>query len=130
MFSIMQHCYIKCFPTYVHSYTALYAQNFVMCPYVVCYAPLNGQVDCGSGLVNMGLEGDNCTLISCDPGYMLQGSVTSGTCENNGNWSEGLPSRKPLNCSGDNLTVPASATVLQLGLSQICRHNLKHNRLT
>ena len=57
---------------------------------IVCYAPLNGQVDCGSGLMNMGLKGDNCSF-SCDPGYMLQGSVTSGTCEDNGNWSEGLP---------------------------------------
>jgi len=49
------------------------------------------QVDCGSRLVNMGLEGDNCTFL-CDPGYLLQESVTSGTCENTGNWSEGLPS--------------------------------------
>ena len=34
----------------------------------------------------MGVEGDICTF-SCDPGYMLQGSVTSGTCENTGSWS-------------------------------------------
>ena len=61
----------------------------------------------------MGLEGDNCTF-SCDAGYMLQGSVTSGTCENNGNWSEGLPFCKPLNCSEDNLPIPANAKVLQL----------------
>ena len=54
--------------------------------FIVCNAPLNGQVDCSSGLVNMGVEGDNCTF-SCDPGYMLQGSVTSGTCENTGSWS-------------------------------------------
>ena len=79
----------------------------------MCYAPLNGQVDCGSGLVNMGLEGDGCTF-SCDPGYMLQGSVTSGTCENNGNWSGGLPFCVPLNCSENNLPIPANATVLQL----------------
>ena len=65
--------------------------------YIVCSAPLNGQVDCGSGLVNMGVEGDNCTF-SCDPGYMLQGSVTSGTCENTGSWSGGLPSCVPLKC--------------------------------
>ena len=78
----------------------------------MCYAPLNGQVDCGSGLVTMGLEGDNCTFL-CDPGYILQGSVTSGTCENTGSWNGGLPSCVPLNCS-DNLPVPANATVLQL----------------
>ena len=46
----------------------------------------------------MGVEGDNCTF-SCDPGYMLQGSVTSGTCENTGSWSGGLPSCVPLNCT-------------------------------
>ena len=80
---------------------------------LVCSAPLNGQVDCGSGLVNVGLEGDDCTF-SCDPGYMLQGSVTSGTCENTGSWNEGLPSCVPLNCSEDNLPTPANATVLQL----------------
>ena len=66
--------------------------------FIVCYAPLNVQVDCGSGLVNMGVEGDNCTF-SCDPGYMLQGSVTSGPCENTGSWSGGLPSCVPLNCT-------------------------------
>ena len=70
---------------------------------IVCPAPLNGQVDCGSGLVNMGVEGDNCTF-SCDPGYMLQGNVTSGTCENNGSWSRGLPSCVPLNCIGNRST--------------------------
>ena len=80
---------------------------------IVCSAPLNGQVDCGSGLVNMGVKGDNCTF-SCDPGYMLQGSVTSGTCENTESWSGGLPSCVPLNCSEDNLPVPANAIVLQL----------------
>ena len=46
----------------------------------------------------MGVEGDNCTF-SCDPGYMLQESVTSGTCENTGSWSGGLPSCVPLNCT-------------------------------
>ena len=73
--------------------------NFVL---LVCPAPPNGQVDCGSGLVNMELEGDTCTF-SCDPGYMLQGSVTSGTCENTGNWSGGLPSCVPLNCTTSTL---------------------------
>ena len=65
---------------------------------IVCFAPLNGQVDCDSGLVNMGLEGDNCTF-SCDPGYILQESVISGTCESTGSWSGGMPSCIPLNCS-------------------------------
>ena len=74
---------------------------------IVCSAPLNGQVDCGSGLVNIGLEGENCNF-SCDPGYMLQGSVTSGTCENTGNWSEGLSSCVPLNCTEDNITMQAT----------------------
>jgi len=72
--------------------------NIFICLYIVCRAPINGSVDCGSGLVNMGLEGNNCTF-SCDPGYMLQGSVTSGTCENTGSWSGGLPSCVPLSCS-------------------------------
>ena len=79
----------------------------------VCSAPLNGQVDCGSGLVNIGLEEDTCTF-TCDPGYMLQGSVTSGTCENTRSWSEGLPSCVPLNCSEDDLPIPVNAVVLQL----------------
>ena len=80
---------------------------------IECSAPLNGHVDCGSGPVNVGFERDNCTF-SCDPGHMLQGSVTSGTCENTGHWSGGLPSCVPLNCSEDNLPIPANATVLQL----------------
>ena len=80
---------------------------------IACYASLNGQVDCGSGSVDMGLEGDNCTFL-CDSGYMLQGSVTSRTCQNTGSWSGGLPSCVPLNCSEDALQIPANATVLQL----------------
>ena len=79
----------------------------------MCYAPLNGQVDCDNGLVYLGIEGDICTF-SCNPGYMLQGSITSGTCENTGSWSGGLPSCVPLNCSEDNLPVPANAIVLRL----------------
>ena len=63
-----------------------------------CSAPPNGQVDCGSGLVNMGVDGDNCTF-SCDSGYILQGSATSRTCENTGSWSGGLPSCVTLNCT-------------------------------
>ena len=61
----------------------------------------------------MGVEGNN-TIFSCDPGYILQESATSGTCENSGSGSGGLPSCVPLNCSEDNLPVPANATVLQL----------------
>ena len=45
---------------------------------------------------------------------MLQGSFTSGTCENTGNWSGGLPSCVSLNYSEDDLPIPANATVLQL----------------
>ena len=90
-----------------------YVYNIRMYVHVVCSTPFNGQVDCGSGLVKTAVEGDNCTF-SCDPGYMLQGSVTSGSCENTGSWSGGLPSCVPLNCSEDNLPVPANATVLQL----------------
>ena len=59
----------------------------------------------------MGVEGDNCTF-SCDPGYMLQGSVTSGTCENTGSWSGGLPSCVPRNC-------PNRAEVLEDGVTII-----------
>jgi len=79
--------------------------------------------------VKKGLEGETCTF-SCDPGYMLQGNVTNGTCESNGDWSdrpsfpgsgseelpfsgswnEGLPSCIPLNCS--DLPIPANAIVL------------------
>ena len=58
----------------------------------------------------MGVEGDNCTF-SCDPGYTLQGSVTSGTCENTGSWSGGLPSCVPLNCT-NNVTVADGVTVI------------------
>ena len=103
-----------------------------LCMPIVCSAPLNGQVDCGNGLVNVGLEGENCDF-SCDSGYMLQENVTSGTCENTGNWSpelllsgsgtegvpfsgswSGLPSCVPLNCSEDDLPVPVNTVVLQL----------------
>ena len=45
-----------------------------LCMPIVCSAPLNGQVDCGNGLVNVGHEGENCDF-SCDSGYMLQENV-------------------------------------------------------
>jgi len=79
----------------------------------VCHAPINGNIDCGSGLVNMALEGNNCTF-SCDPGYMLQGSVTSGNCENTGSWSGGLPSCVPLNCSRAGMLLPHGTTIVML----------------
>ena len=78
---------------------------------VLFHAPLNGEIDCNStsGAANEGVEGDNSTF-PCDPGYMLQ----ENSCEENGNWSGGLPSCIPLNCSDNGLPVPAYATVLQL----------------
>ena len=54
-----------------------------------CSVPLNAQVECGTG--------NNCNF-SCDPGYMLQGNVTNGTCGNNGSWNVEIPSCKPLIC--------------------------------
>jgi len=76
-----------------------------------CSAPPNGQVDCGVGLVNVGLEGETCNF-SCDPGYMLQGSV-NGTCEGTGSWSGGLPSCEPLTCSANiNATLPVGEPVV------------------
>ena len=66
----------------------------------------------------MGVEGDNCTF-SCDPGYMLQGSVTSGICENTGNWSRGLPSCVPLNCIGSSSTGEVAEGVIVV-LSPLC----------
>ena len=59
----------------------------------------------------MGLEGNDCTF-SCDPGYMLQGSVTSGTCENTGSWSGGLPSCVPLNCTNRTGMLPHGTTIV------------------
>ena len=71
--------------------------------YTVCSASISG--DCFSGPA----EED----FPCDPGYMLE-NVTNGTCENNDCGSgEGL-SCVPLNCSDDNLPVPANATVVRL----------------
>ena len=86
---------------------------------IVCSVPLNGQVDCGSGFVNVGLEGENCTF-SCDPGYMLQGSVTSGTCENTGNWSEGLSSCVLLNCTEDNMQATQQLTSCDMTYRSQC----------
>ena len=83
--------------------------------HIVCSAPRNGQVDCGSGLVDMGLEGEGC-IFSCDPGYMLQGSVTSGTCVNTGSWSGEMPSCVLLSCTdrsgtlGDGVVVMPSSS--------------------
>ena len=87
---------------------------------IECNAPRNGQVDCGR-LVNVGLEGDNNCTFSCDPGYILQGSVTSGICENTGSWSEGLPSCVPLNCSNlMNISFRASSSSCRLQYQSQC----------
>ena len=104
---------------------------------IACSAPLNGQVDCGSGLVNMGVEGDNCTF-SCDPGYMLQGSVTSGTCENTGNWSRGLPSCVPRNCPNRTeilllhgaITSPSCSLQYQSQITALCIEGFTGNDVT
>ena len=56
---------------------------------LLCPIPMNGHVDCGRG---------NSCNFSCGPGYMLQGSVTSGTCESNGSWNVQPPSCLPLSC--------------------------------
>ena len=78
----------------------------------ICSAPFNGQIDCGSGLVNIASEGDNCSF-SCDPGYTLQGNINDGTCKSTGNWSGGLPNCIPLNCSTEDIPVSNGAIVLQ-----------------
>ena len=83
-------------------------------------------MSCSSGRVGVGYEGDTCSF-TCNTGYELTGSDTracqsdgswSGNdddeLENTGSWSEGLPSCVPLNCSEDNLPIPANAIVLQL----------------
>ena len=59
----------------------------------------------------MGLEGEDCTF-SCDPGYMLQGSVTSRTCENTGSWSGGLPSCVLLSCTDYTGMLPLGVTIV------------------
>ena len=81
----------------------------------MCISPLNGQVNCGKGSVDNGIEGENCTFM-CNPGYsLMQGNVTNGTCENNGNWSKGLPSCVSLICRGINNHVRVrNATLPQL----------------
>ena len=80
--------------------------------FLACFAPHNGQIDCGNGLARMALEENNCTF-TCDPGYMLQVNITNGTCQNTGNWSGGLPHCVPLNCSTEYLPVSYGAIVLQ-----------------
>ena len=91
---------VMCDPHFIKSLQ--YNVCFIIaCITTVCSVPLNGQIDCGSGLVNMAVEGDNCNF-SCDPGYMIQENATNGTCENNGSWSGGLLSCVPLNCPDRN----------------------------
>ena len=80
----------------------------VQCPNLV-----NGILQCPNGITT-GVFEDTCAF-SCNTGYGLQGS-NNGTCLANQSWIGGLPSCVPLNCSEDNLPVPANATVLQLPL--------------
>ena len=68
----------------------------------------------------MGVEGDNCTF-SCDPGHMLQGSVTSGTCENTGSWSRGLPSCVPLYCPYRNKRLRLYGVMRSSSCSRQCK---------
>ena len=53
--------------------------------------PSNGEVDCNSELYII--------LKSCDPGHMLQGSITGEVCQNSESGSGEVPSCVPLNCS-------------------------------
>ena len=48
---------------------------------------------------------------------MLQGSVTSGTCENTGSWSGGLPSCVLLNCP-DRTEILADGVIVILSCEQ------------
>ena len=76
----------------------------------VCWASISGQFECGN--YNVSKLKEDYSL--CGPGYMLE-NITNGTCENAGSGSVGLPSCVPLNCSQDNLPLPANVTtVLQL----------------
>ena len=60
--------------------------------------------------MDVGLERETCNF-SCDPGYMLQGSVTNGTCEGTGNWSNGLPSCETAICTNINETLPVGVVI-------------------
>jgi len=77
----------------------------------VCPAPQNGKVDCGSGLVNMGLVGNDCEF-TCDTGYILQENFTNGTCESTGNWNTGLPSCKLQICKIRNKMIQQSGAIV------------------
>ena len=76
---------------------------------VQCPAPMNVTLQCPNG-ATIGVFEDTCTF-SCNAGYELQGS-NNGTCENNGNWSEGLPSCVPLNCPNMTGMLPYGIVVL------------------
>jgi len=62
--------------------------------------------------VDVGLEGETCNF-SCDPGYMLQGSVTNGNCEVTGSWSDGLPPCEPRNCPANTETLSDGVAITQ-----------------
>ena len=69
-----------------------------------CLAPFNEQVYCGNESISIEHEGDNCTL-SCDPGCIIEGNITSEACENTGSGSAALPFCVPLNCSDLNVVL-------------------------
>jgi len=55
----------------------------------------------------------------CNPGYsLMQGNITNGTCENNGNWSKGLPSCVLLRCGANNRRIRAGNATLSQSCSQ------------
>ena len=60
--------------------------------------------------MNVGLEGETCRF-SCNPGYMLQGSV-NGICEGTGSWSDGLPSCDPRTCTDISGALPFGEPVV------------------
>ena len=84
-----------------------------------CLASLSGQGVCGNGSLSVGHDGDNCT-ISCHPGCVYEGNITSEICENTGSGSETSIVCVPLNCTNlnvqlgyDNATVTPSSCGLQ-----------------
>jgi len=102
----------------------------------VCYAPLNGYIDCGSGLTGSGFVGDMCSFL-CNLGYRLQQSVISGICLNTGNWSGGPPFCVPHNCTTaplpDGTTVissPSCSLVYQSQCTLSCDEGFTGNDVT
>ena len=94
---------------------------------LLCPIPMNGQVDCG--------RGNNCNF-SCDPGYMLQGSITSAICDENGSWNVQPPSCVPLSCPnrtgliGDGVIVPSCELQYQSQCTVSCDEGFTGNDVT